>query len=121
MRNINIDTLEHLSSAHGDSFYLIDVDDFKTSYESVLNEFRVFYPKTNIAYSYKTNYIPLLCKVVDDLGGYAETVSGMEVDIALAIGVSPEKIFFNGPYKPRQDIEKLLLLGEVVNVDSGRP
>lgn len=118
MKNLDIKILENLSRVHGDSFYLLDVDDFKASYESVLNEFRVFYPKTKVAYSYKTNYIPRLCKVIDNLGGYAETVSGMEVDIALGIGVSPSKIYFNGPYKPWSDIEKLLLLGGVVNVDS---
>ena len=118
LRELNADILNTLSSIYGDSFYLLDSHDFTRSYDSLLREFRNFYADTNIAYSYKTNYVPRLCKIIDDLGGYAETVSGMEVDVALAIGVPACKIFFNGPYKPLAEIEKLLMMGGVVNIDS---
>lgn len=110
--------LEKLSDVYGQSFYLLDRDDFEDSFKGLISEFQFYYPKSRIAYSYKTNYIPRLCKIVDRLGGYAETVSDMEVDVALAIGVSPNKIFFNGPYKKPKAIENLLLNGGVVNADS---
>tara|TARA_B100001057_G_scaffold496431_1_gene597913 strand:- start:2049 stop:3299 length:1251 start_codon:yes stop_codon:yes gene_type:complete len=110
--------LNEISDIYGDSFYLLDSNDFTESFKALTSEFQSFYPKSRIAYSYKTNYIPRLCKIVDNLGGYAETVSDMEVDVAQAIGVDPENIFFNGPYKKPNAIEDLLLKGGVVNADS---
>ena len=116
--NITKDLLTTTSGLYGDSFYLLDCDNFTESFKALTSEFQLYYPKSRIAYSYKTNYIPRLCKIVDSLGGYAETVSDMEVDVALAIGVNAGKIFFNGPYKKPKAIEDLLLKGGVVNADS---
>jgi diaminopimelate decarboxylase len=42
----------------------------------------------------------------------------MEYDLALKVGVMPQRIIFNGPYKSESDIEKALLAGSVVNLDS---
>jgi diaminopimelate decarboxylase len=115
---ITKDLLTATSCLYGDSFYFLDTVNFEDSFKSLTSEFQSFYPKSRIAYSYKTNYIPRLCKIVDTLGGYAETVSDMEVDVALAVGVDPKNIFFNGPYKKAKAIEDLLLKGGVVNADS---
>ena len=71
-----------------------------------------------IAYSYKTNYTPKLVKIVDRLGGYAEVVSEMELEIATKAGVKPEKIIWNGPLKKASKVKDLLLAGGTVNIDS---
>lgn len=105
-------------SKYGDSFYLLDTDKFKRNFLDLQASMRKYYKKTHIAYSYKTNYIPRLCEIVNELGGYAEVVSGMESDIALRIGVSPDKIIFNGPYKEEEATKKLLLSGATINIDS---
>lgn len=105
-------------SKYGDSFYLLDTYKFKKNFLDLQASMRKYYKKTDIAYSYKTNYIPRLCEVVNELGGYAEVVSVMESDIALRIGVSPDKIIFNGPYKEEEATKKLLLSGAIINIDS---
>jgi diaminopimelate decarboxylase len=110
--------LEGLSKDYGDFFYLLDLERFKKNYAEFLGAFRAIYPNTNLAYSYKTNYTPRLCKIVDLLEGYAEVVSRMEYDLALQIGVSPPKIIFNGPVKFEEDIKTALLNGSIVNLDS---
>lgn len=115
---ITKDLLKKISALHGDSFYFLDSDNFTESLLELTSSFQLYYPKTRIAYSYKTNYIPRLCKIVDDFGGYAETVSDMEINVALAVGVTPKKIFFNGPYKKSEAVKDLLLKGGVVNADS---
>lgn len=112
--------LERLSRQHGDSFYLLDSDRFRENYRSFLKAFRSIYPRTEIAYSYKTNYIPRLCKIVNELGGWAEVVSEMECELALRIGVPAAKIVYNGPYKSYQSVETVLLGGGTVNLDSAR-
>lgn len=115
---ITWDILEELSDIYGESFYLLDSQRFERNYEEFLKAFRDFYPKTFIAYSYKTNYIPKLCALINRKGGYAEVVSEMEFDLAIKLGVPPQKIIFNGPYKNEETIEKCLLGGGIVNLDS---
>jgi diaminopimelate decarboxylase len=56
--------------------------------------------------------------VVEQLGGYAEVVSSMEMALALKLGVPASRIFFNGPYKEPEHTESLLKAGGTVNVDS---
>lgn len=110
--------IEQLRKEYGDAFYLLDSKQFRQNYEELKSAFKAVYPKFNIAYSYKTNYTPKLCKIVDELGGYAEVVSEMEMELALLIGVKPENIIWNGPVKNPKELEKFLLLGGVVNIDS---
>ncbi|MDE6504994.1 MAG: alanine racemase [Clostridia bacterium] len=110
--------LSDLTNRFGDAFYLLDSFQFEKNYIELKKAFTDIYPCFNIAYSYKTNYTPELCKIVDRLGGYAEVVSDMEAEIALRIGVAPNKIIWNGPYKNYKKAEELLLLGGTVNLDS---
>lgn len=111
-------TLESLSAQYGDSFYLMDSHQFITNYQELLQSFRDIYPNTHIAYSYKTNYIPKLCKLVDLAGGFAEVVSEMELELSKRIGVPPKKVFFNGPYKNKRSLERAALPGGTINLDS---
>jgi diaminopimelate decarboxylase len=110
--------LEKIAANHGPSFYLLDSSQFRDNHQILSKSFQEFYPKSQIAYSYKTNYVPRFCLINDELGGYAEVVSSMEMDLALKLGVSPRKVFFNGPYKEQSYLEKLLRCGGVVNIDS---
>ena len=115
---ISIEKLRALSERYGDAFYLLDSKQFEDNYQRLKRAFTKIYPHFNIAYSYKTNYIPKLCKIVDRCGGYAEVVSDMEMEIALRIGVKPEKIIWNGPVKNYEKARQLLIAGGTVNLDS---
>lgn len=110
--------IKKLRTEYGDAFYLLDSKQFRTNYDELKNAFSSVYPNFNIAYSYKTNYTPKLCKIVNEKGGYAEVVSEMEMELALRIGVKSENIIWNGPVKNKKELERFLLLGGVVNVDS---
>ncbi len=110
-------TLQNLEKEYGDSFFILDIRQFENNYKDFLESFRTIYPNTNLGYSYKTNYIPKLCQTVYSMGGYAEVVSQMEYDLAIAIGVPASRIIFNGPLKHQQDIENAILAGSIVNLD----
>lgn len=116
--NITIDKLKEISNSYGDSFYILDTKQFEMNFIELQEAFRNIYENTHIAYSYKTNYTPRLCKIVNQLGGFAEVVSDMEYNIAKKIGVEPKKVYFNGPYKDPLAIKELLLSGGTVNIDS---
>ena len=109
--------INDLEKEYGDSFFILDIRQFENNYKEFLQVFRSIYPNTNLGYSYKTNYIPKLCQRVDSMGGYAEVVSQMEYDLAIAIGVSPSRIIFNGPLKSPEALEKAILAGSIVNLD----
>ena len=115
---MDIKQIKKISREYGNSFYLLDTDRFIQNYRDLIASFMKYYENTNIAYSYKTNYIPKLVQIVDQMGGFAEVVSEMELEIALRSKVKPEKIIWNGPVKNAQKVEELLLAGGTVNLDS---
>lgn len=115
---ITLDLLNTLSAKYGNAFYLLESERFAQNYNELSAAFKTYYPKFNIAYSYKTNYTPKLVQIVDRLGGYAEVVSEMEMEIALRSGVKPERIIWNGPIKNKERVQELLLSGGTVNIDS---
>lgn len=110
--------LDFVATGHGSSFYLLDAPRFQENFTNLTDAFRAHYPQTTIAYSYKTNYVPRYCELVSQLGGFAEVVSSMEMMLALKLGVSASKVFFNGPFKEHEHVLSLLRLGGTVNVDS---
>lgn len=110
--------MKQLIEKVGDAFYLLESKQFRQNFLQLRSEFEKIYPNFNIAYSYKTNYTPKLCRIVNELGGFAEVVSDMEMEIALRIGVEPHKIIWNGPFKNAKKVEQLLLMGGTVNIDS---
>lgn len=116
--NLSWQLLHDLERLAGDAFYLLDLSRFESNYQEFRNAFCSVYSNSQIAYSYKTNYTPRLCQMVNALGGYAEVVSRMEYDLAVRIGVPPERVIFNGPLKRAADLEVALLAGAFVNLDS---
>ncbi len=116
--NINSDIISKLRNEYGDAFYLLDSEQFRLNFMELKEAFSRIYPNCNIAYSYKTNYSPKLGKIIDELGGYAEVVSEMELEIALRNGVHPNRIIWNGPIKNAKILEEFLLTGGTDNIDS---
>lgn len=116
--DLDYNLLKSLSEEHGDSFYLLDSNTFEKNYSELLTSFRKLYPKTFIGYSYKTNYIPRLCSIINKNKGFAEVVSEMEYDLAVKVGVDPVNIIVNGPYKTKATLTKFLIQGSLVNIDS---
>jgi diaminopimelate decarboxylase len=73
-------------------------------------------PNARLAWSYKTNYLDAICRVMHREGSIAEVVSEMELDKALR-HVPGERILFNGPFKPEGAIEKALRAGVRLHLD----
>lgn len=109
--------IEQLRAEYGEAFYLLDSAQFRKNFAELKTAFNDIYPNWNIAYSYKTNYTPKLCKIVNELGGYAEVVSEMELEIAKRVGCKADRIIWNGPIKNVTIMEQFLLDGGTVNID----
>ena len=115
---INYDQLQKISKDYGDSFYIFDTDQLKENIELFKNSFTQHYPKVEVAYSYKTNYIPAVLRIIDSLKISPEVVSEMEYDLASLIGVKLEEIIYNGPVKNRSSLTKAMINQSRINIDS---
>ena len=109
---------EELKKINSEAVYISKPENFETEYDLLINSFRKHYHNVNIAYSFKTNYIPSFLNIVKNKNGYAEVVSVMELELALKIGFLPKNIFFNGPFKHMKETQEFLQLGVLVNLDS---
>jgi len=110
--------LRRLLDAHGDSIYLLDAETYRANIREFFALFKARYGRIGLGHSYKTNYIPQLCRAAYDEGAYAEVVSRMEFDMALRFGADPARIIVNGPVKDDALLRDALLAGCILNVDS---
>ena len=106
-----------LIKKYGSPLYVFDDKAFIENYHHLCEAFRRLYPNYNPGYSYKTNNTPHICKLVKQMGGFAEVVSDMELWVAKQCGYDNEKIIYNGPCKGEM-LEDHLLNGGILNIDN---
>lgn len=107
--------LEAIASEVGTPVYVYSLTGIETRYVEHAHAF----PDALIAYAYKANANPALCRLLAHLGAGADVVSGGELFIARQAGVPPERIVFNGNGKTRAEIAQALGPGvRVINVDA---
>ncbi len=116
--NLNYEKILKLSKKHGSSFFILDGNKFRNNFKNFLKAFKENYPNVCIGYSYKTNYTPQLCRIVNDEGGYAEIASEMEYYAARKIGVPINKIVYNGPSKSKKSFIQAAKGGAIINIDN---
>lgn len=79
--------------------------------------FEARYPDVLYAWSYKTNYLGAICRILHQEGAWAEVVSAFEYEKARALGVPGNQILFNGPHKPRAVLAKAVAEGARIHID----
>ena len=91
-----------LASRYGTPLHIVDEDSLVRTFTGFRGAFLRHYPNVEIGYSYKTNPVPRVLKVLHDAGATAEVISHLELWLALNLGVPGERIIFNGPAKTRE-------------------
>jgi len=114
----NFKNMYYSISLKHNAFYFFHLDKFLSNYYSFVNAFKKHYSLIDIAYSYKTNYLPFLVKQINSLGSKAEIVSSMEYFIAKKSGVKEHDMYYNGPIKDLNVAEQILKNSGTVNFDS---
>ena len=107
----------NLIRQYGSPLFIISEKILKQKYfelESALKDYRHF----KIAYSFKTNYIPGICKIFKESGAAAEVVSGFEYWLAKKLGYAGRDIIFNGPYKKDSELLDAICDGCILNADN---
>jgi diaminopimelate decarboxylase len=117
MKNENLKDIFSEVISRENSAFIIDERQFKDNLVSLRSSFLENYPEVCIGYSYKTNYIPSICRAAHELGCWAEVVSSMEVDMALIHLADKSNIIYNGPIKSFESIQKVIEVGGIINID----
>lgn len=118
MRSLEGHQVEELANKYGSPLFVLSVSQLRRKYQELDRAFRTRYPKFQIAYSYKTNYLKSVCSLLHKEGAWAEVVSGFEYDIAANLDVPGPQIVFNGPYKTREELKRAFEAGSMVNIDN---
>jgi diaminopimelate decarboxylase len=109
--------VELLVKEHGSPVYVYSERTIRKTYKEAYRAFSSRYPRVQFAWSYKTNYMNAICRIFHQEGAWAEVVSGFEYDKALANGISPSLIIFNGPDKSDADLRKAIDGGSLIHID----
>jgi diaminopimelate decarboxylase len=71
-----------------------------------------------IFYSYKTNPVPGVLRILHEHGVGAEVISHHELWLARQLGVAPDRIVFNGPGKSIASIRDAIAMGvQIININ----
>jgi len=110
---------EILAKNYGTPLYVISENRIRQNFHSFHGALTRLYEKILVCPAYKANSHLAVARIYQNEGAGAEVVSGMELKMALASGVDPERIVFNGPGKSTGDLELAISLEiGLINVDS---
>lgn len=109
--------VDDLIEKYGSPLYVFSERTIRKGMEDIKRAFSLQYPKVQMAWSYKTNYLDSICRIFHQEGSWAEVVSGFEYDKAIRNGVKGENIIFNGPAKSSEDLEKAARNGSFIHID----
>lgn len=118
MSRIDGVAVRDLVDQYGSPLYVLSESTLRRRYRDMVRAFSVRYPRVQIAYSYKTNYLSAVCSILKQEGAWAEVVSGFEYSIAQALKIPGNQIVFNGPYKTRDELRRAATDGARINLDS---
>jgi len=111
-------SIDELVSTYGSPLFVFSEKTIAGKVRELRDACSLRYPKSRIAWSYKTNYIDAICRIHHNEGSWAEVVSEFEYDKAVRNGVPDSHIIFNGPYKTQDALSKAFRGGATVNIDN---
>jgi diaminopimelate decarboxylase len=109
--------VHELLEEYGSPLYVLSECTIRDTYRELLQAFTARYPKVQMAWSYKTNYLDAVCRIYHQEGSWAEVVSWFEYEKALQNGVDPRMIIFNGPGKTEGEILQAVNNGSLIHID----
>lgn len=109
--------VEDLKQEYGTPFYLYIPKVAEKKYNSLYNAFNQI-SDTEIAYSYKTNYSPEICRDLHTLGAKPEVIAGFEYKLAKKLDQDLSKVIVNGPYKQKEELREYIRNGSKIHVDN---
>lgn len=102
----------------GSPLFVYSEHNLREKARRIRETFKSRYPNTCFAWSYKTNYLNAVCKILHQEGWIAEVVSDFEYNKARKLGIAGKNIVFNGPGKSREILELAISEGALIQIDN---
>lgn len=110
--------VDELLERHGSPLHVVDGSALRRNVDAFRQAGPDGRPLVEVHYSYKSNPVPGVLQLLDQLGVGAEVTSHLELWLALHIGVEPRRIIFNGPGKTDEALRLAVEQGiEMVNIN----
>jgi diaminopimelate decarboxylase len=110
--------VDELVKKFGSPLFVFSERQLRAKAQRMQKAFRDRYPRTTFTWSYKTNYLNAVCKVLHSEGWDAEVVSDFEYEKARALGIEGAKITVNGPHKSRELLEQAMREDAIIQIDN---
>ncbi len=117
MTEIDNVPVDELVEKFGSPLFVMSEKKIRENVRKLKRIFETRYPKVQMAWSYKTNYLNAVCSVFHQEKLWAEVVSEFEYDKAKRLGVPGKFIIFNGPDKNESALRKAIEDGAKIHID----
>ncbi len=108
--------IRQIDKEFGTPFYLYHREKICSSYMKLKE---ALFPGACLYYSMKANPLGKICRILNDMGAGIEVASKGELEIALKVGVSPDKIIFSSPGKTEKELRVAISKKiKLINIDS---
>lgn len=108
--------LTELAGEFGTPLYVYDLEAIVARYQELSQV--VPYRPLSILYAMKANYCPAILQELEKVGASLDTVSPAEVELALKLGYSPERLLYTANNITDEEMERVLNRGVMFNVGS---
>ncbi len=96
---------------HGTPLYIFDEDTLRERCRRFVQDFGRLHADTQVIYACKAYVNPALARLLLEEGLGLDVVSGGEAAIARTVGFPPERVYFHGNNKGRQELEEAVSWG----------
>lgn len=101
----------------GSPLFVFSEKKIRRTYREMMRALAMRYPRVQLAWSYKTNYLDAICRIYHQEGSWAEVVSEYEYQMARRLGVPGHQIIFNGPMKPVASLRVAVAENAKIHID----
>lgn len=103
----------------GSPLYILDEETLRTACSQYRDAFRRYYPgESQVLYASKAWSCLAVCAIAASEGLGIDVVSAGELETALQAGVSPDKIYFHGNNKSREELQLAVEVGCITVADN---
>lgn len=108
-----------LAREYGTPLFVVNESRLRENCRSIKRVFDELYEEPAVFFSYKTNPVPEVLRIIHEEGLGAELISEFELYLADYLGIGSDRIVYDAIYKTDAVLEKFVQRGvKVVNIDS---